>query len=41
VLRTLTSGRATSTLEFSHYEEVPENIATELIEKIKGTKAVV
>ena len=41
VLRTLTSGRATSTMEFSHYEEVPENIASEIIEKIKGSKAVV
>lgn len=41
VLRTLTSGRATSTMEFSHYEEVPENIANEVIENIKGTKAVV
>lgn len=41
VLRTLTSGRATSTMEFSHYEQVPDNIAKEIIEKIKGTKAVV
>jgi elongation factor G len=41
VLRTLTSGRATSTMEFSHYEEIPENIASEIIEKIKGSKAVV
>lgn len=41
VLRTLTSGRATSTMEFSHYEEVPENIASLIIEKIKGSKAVV
>jgi elongation factor G len=41
VLRTLTSGRATNTMEFSHYEEVPENIALGLIEKIKGSKAVV
>jgi elongation factor G len=41
VLRTLTSGRATSTMEFSHYEEVPPNIAKEIIEKIKGSKAVV
>ena len=38
VLRTLTSGRATSTMEFSHYEEVPPNIANEVIESIKGTK---
>jgi elongation factor G len=41
VLRTLTSGRATSTMEFSHYEEVPPEIAREVIEKIKGTKAFV
>lgn len=41
VLRTLTSGRATSSMEFSHYEEVPPNIAKEIIEKIKGSKAVV
>jgi elongation factor G len=41
VLRTLTSGRATNTMEFSHYDVVPESIATSIIEKIKGTKAVV
>lgn len=41
VLRTLTSGRATSTLEFSHYEAVPDNLASEIIEKITGSKAVV
>jgi len=41
VLRTLTSGRATNTMEFSQYEEVPENIASEIIEKIKGSKAFV
>jgi elongation factor G len=41
VLRTLTSGRATSTMEFSNYDQVPESIATEVIEKIKGFKAVV
>jgi elongation factor G len=36
VLRTLTSGRATSTMEFSHYEEVPEEIANRIIEITKG-----
>jgi elongation factor G len=36
VLRTLTSGRATSTMEFSHYEEVPPVIARELLERITG-----
>jgi elongation factor G len=41
VLRTLTSGRATSTMEFYNYDQVPEGIASEIIEKIKGFKAVV
>ena len=36
VLRTLTSGRATSTMEYSHYEEVPGDIAKKIIEQIKG-----
>jgi len=36
VLRTITSGRATSNMEFSHYAETPKNIATEVLEKIKG-----
>ncbi|MBQ7763175.1 MAG: elongation factor G [Flavobacteriales bacterium] len=34
-LRTLTSGRATSTMEFSHYAEVPRSIADEVIAKSK------
>lgn len=33
VLRTLSSGRATSSMEFSHYAEVPPSIAKEVIEK--------
>jgi elongation factor G len=36
VLRTLTSGRATSTMEFSHYEEVPEEISNRIVEITKG-----
>jgi len=36
-LRTLTSGRASSTMEFSHYSPAPENIAKQVIEKAKGT----
>jgi elongation factor G len=36
VLRTLTSGRATSTMEFSHYEEVPVEIANRIVEITKG-----
>jgi len=31
-LRSLTQGRGTFTMEFSHYQEVPENIAKEIIE---------
>ena len=41
VLRTITSGRATSTLEFSHYEEAPKEIADEVIYKIKGYLPIV
>jgi elongation factor G len=39
VLRTITSGRATSTMEFSHYDEVPRNIADEVIKATIGAKA--
>jgi len=35
-LRTLSSGRATSTMEFSHYAEVPKNIAIAVLENVKG-----
>jgi len=35
-LRTMSSGRATSTMEFSHYAETPSNIAEEVIAKAKG-----
>ena len=35
-LRTLSSGRATSTMEFSHYAETPNNISEEVIKKAKG-----
>jgi elongation factor G len=36
VLRTLTSGRATSTMEFSHYEKVPVDISNRIVEITKG-----
>jgi elongation factor G len=32
-LRSMTQGRATSSMEFSHYSEVPKSIATELVQK--------
>ncbi len=38
VLRTLSSGRATSTMEFDHYAEVPASLAKEIIEKAAGKK---
>ena len=38
-LRTITSGRATSTMEFSHYDEVPKNIADDVVAKNKKVEA--
>jgi elongation factor G len=38
VLRTISSGRATSTMEFSHYAELPASLAKEVIEKSSGKK---
>jgi len=35
-LRTVTSGRGSSSMQFSHYQETPRNIADEVIAKIKG-----
>jgi elongation factor G len=35
-LRTLSSGRATSTMEFSHYAETPTNISETVISEVKG-----
>jgi elongation factor G len=37
-LRTITSGRASSTMEFSHYAEVPRNMAEEVIARSNGKK---
>jgi elongation factor G len=39
-LRTITSGRASSTMEFSHYAEAPAGIAKEVIEKARGAVKV-
>lgn len=39
-LRTITSGRASSTMEFSHYAEAPAGISKEVIEKSKGAVKV-
>ena len=35
-LRTITSGRATSNMEFSHYAEAPKNVSEEVIANVKG-----
>lgn len=37
-LRSLSQGRATYTMEFSHYEPIPNNIAKEIIAKVSGGK---
>ena len=41
VLRTLSSGRATSTMEFSHFEPVSDNIAKTILDKVKGRTELV
>jgi len=38
-LRTLSSGRATSTMEFSHYAETPSHISESVIAEVNGKKA--
>ena len=38
VLRTISSGRATSSMEFSHFEEVPAGLAKDIIEKASGKR---
>src|ERR1700760_982166 len=38
-LRTITSGRATSTMEFDHYAEAPRNVQDEVVAKARGKKA--
>lgn len=36
-LRTISSGRATYSMEFSHFDEVPQHLSKDIIEKITGT----
>jgi elongation factor G len=40
VLRTLTSGRATSSMKFSHYEIIPPELSRTILEKVRGTAFV-
>ncbi|MCT4665755.1 MAG: elongation factor G [Flavobacteriales bacterium] len=35
-LRTITSGRATSTMEFSHYDQTPRGVQDEVVAKVKN-----
>ena len=35
-LRTITSGRASSTMQFSHYDKAPRGIQEEVVAKVKG-----
>ena len=37
-LRTISSGRASASLTFSHYEQVPQTLADAIIAKVKGAK---
>ena len=37
-LRTITSGRASASLTFSHYDPVPKHLAEKIIEEVKGVK---
>ena len=37
-LRGMTQGRGNYTMQFSHYEEAPRNVAEEIVAKIKGAK---
>ncbi len=38
-LRTMSSGRATASLTFSHYEQVPKNLSDSIIKEVKGADA--
>jgi elongation factor G len=37
-VRSLSQGRATYTMEFSHYEPVPQSVANEIVSKVSGGK---
>jgi elongation factor G len=38
LLRTISSGRASSAMEFSHYADAPRNVQEEVVAKVKGGK---
>ncbi len=35
-LRSITQGRATYTMQFSHYDEVPKGVSEEIVAKVRG-----
>jgi len=37
-LRSMTGGRGIFTMEFSHYDEVPSQIAQKIVEEVKAQK---
>ncbi|MCB0295919.1 MAG: elongation factor G, partial [Calditrichaeota bacterium] len=37
-LRSLTQGRAVYTMQFDHYQPLPQSLADQVIEKLKGVK---
>lgn len=39
-LRSMTQGRAIYTMQFSHYDEVPQSISEQIIEKVKGKESI-
>jgi elongation factor G len=39
-LRSMSQGRAIYTMQFAYYDEVPQSIADEIVEKVKGKEAV-
>jgi len=41
ILRTLTSGRASSTMEFSHYEAMPFEMTAEIVKKVTGKQLLI
>ncbi len=39
-LRSMTQGRAIYTMQFTYYEEVPQSVSDQIIEKVKGKEAI-
>jgi elongation factor G len=39
-LRSMTQGRAIYTMQFAFYDEVPQSIADQIVEKVKGKESI-